>query len=181
MGRDCQSLGAGKCTITLPCAVQLTAALSSLLRTWVPMGLTISKKAIERQHQRTFNITFTGAMSRLWVLVSPDKLIIGFAFTALVIAALSEITIPHFVAAMIFSAQKGMTNDFYNNARLLVMMSCTYGLFRFAITITHCVRMSSCMVQRYKRWLLWYRESNSGQAYARTVVFYSCITGYRLF
>lgn len=43
---------------------------------------------------------------------------------------LSEITIPHFVAAMIFSAQKGMTNDFYNNARLLVMMSCTYGLFR---------------------------------------------------
>lgn len=87
-------------------------------------------QAIERQHQRTFNITFTGAMSRLWVLVSPDKLIIGFAFTALVIAALSEITIPHFVAAMIFSAQKGMTNDFYNNARLLVMMSCTYGLFR---------------------------------------------------
>nr|PNR33867.1 hypothetical protein PHYPA_023683 [Physcomitrium patens] len=86
-------------------------------------------RVIERQHQRAHNITFTGAMQRLWVLISPDKLIIGLAFAALVIAALSEITIPHFVAAMIFSAQKGMTSDFYGNAKLLVLMSCTYGLF----------------------------------------------------
>ncbi|KAG0600639.1 hypothetical protein M758_11G049700 [Ceratodon purpureus] len=97
------------------------------LRTFLPNGKWWLD--IERQHQRSYNITFTGAMSRLWVLVSPDKLIIGFAFTALVIAALSEITIPHFVAAMIFSAQKGMTSDFYNNAKLLVTMACTYGLF----------------------------------------------------
>jgi hypothetical protein len=138
-------------------------------------------RVIERQNQRPYNITFAGAMSRLWVLVSPDKLIIGFAFTALVIAAvrfsphvaekyglllaysrgrlefdscwcnitdvkmglwrcsstvylfkpqLSEITIPHFVAAMIFAAQKGMTSEFYNNAKLLVSMACMYGLFR---------------------------------------------------
>ncbi|KAG0609145.1 hypothetical protein M758_8G161500 [Ceratodon purpureus] len=97
------------------------------LQTFLPNGSWWN--VIERKHQRAFNITFTGAMSRLWVLVSPDKLIIGFAFTALVIAALSEITIPHFVAAMIFAAQKGMTSDFYNNAKLLVLMSCTYGLF----------------------------------------------------
>lgn len=44
---------------------------------------------------------------------------------------LSEITIPHFVAAMIFSAQNGLTADFYANAKLLAIMSCTYGLFRY--------------------------------------------------
>lgn len=57
------------------------------LKAFLPNGRWWS--VIERQHQRSFNITFAGAMSRLWVLVSPDKIIIGFAFTALVIAAVS--------------------------------------------------------------------------------------------
>ncbi|BFI25167.1 protein MpABC4 [Marchantia polymorpha subsp. ruderalis] len=75
------------------------------------------------------SITFISAMHRLWELISPDKLVIGTAFFALVVAALSEITIPHFVAATIFSAQGGLTDKFYKNAKLLAVMSCTYGLF----------------------------------------------------
>lgn len=103
------------------------ALLWKSLKEYLPYGRWWS--VIERHQNRTFNITFAGAMSRLWVLVSPDKVIISFAFTALVIAALSEITIPHFVAAMIFAAQKGMTAEFHKNAKLLVTMACTYGLF----------------------------------------------------
>ncbi|KAL3700057.1 hypothetical protein R1sor_018079 [Riccia sorocarpa] len=75
------------------------------------------------------SMTFLEAMRKLWELVSPDRLVIGTAFLALVIAALSEITIPHFVAATIFSAQNGLTDKFYKNVKLLALASCTYGLF----------------------------------------------------
>lgn len=63
------------------------ALLWKSLKEYLPYGRWWS--VIERHQNRTFNITFAGAMSRLWVLVSPDKVIISFAFTALVIAAVS--------------------------------------------------------------------------------------------
>lgn len=63
------------------------ALLWKTLKEFLPYGRWWSD--IERHQNRTFNITFAGAMSRLWVLVSPDKVIISFAFTALVIAAVS--------------------------------------------------------------------------------------------
>ncbi|KAH9331211.1 hypothetical protein KI387_003319, partial [Taxus chinensis] len=42
---------------------------------------------------------------------------------------ISEISIPHFVAATIFSAQSGSKVYFYRNAWVLAFMSCTFGLF----------------------------------------------------
>ncbi|KAH8974688.1 hypothetical protein BDL97_01G114600 [Sphagnum fallax] len=81
------------------------------------------------QYQQGYGITFLGAMKRLWILISPDRLVIAAAFTALIVAALSEITIPHYVAAAIFAAQSGLTDEFYRNSQLLAIMSCTYGLF----------------------------------------------------
>ncbi|KAL2651740.1 hypothetical protein R1flu_019868 [Riccia fluitans] len=81
------------------------------------------------QNEEKSSMTFVAAMRRLWELVSPDRLVVGTAFLALVIAAVSEITIPHFVAATIFSAQNGLTDKFYKNAKLLALASCTYGFF----------------------------------------------------
>ncbi|XP_059072962.1 ABC transporter B family member 26, chloroplastic isoform X3 [Cryptomeria japonica] len=68
-------------------------------------------------------------LRRIWALVAPDKLVIIGAFSALIIAAISEISIPHFVAATIFSAQSGSKVYFYRNAQLLALMCCTFGLF----------------------------------------------------
>lgn len=82
--------------------------------------------AIQDDHQQ---ISFLSAMQRLWLLIAPDRLVIGIAFFALVVAALSEIAIPHYVAATIFSAQNGLRQEFVRNARLLAVMSCTFGLF----------------------------------------------------
>jgi hypothetical protein len=65
---------------------------------------------------------------------------------------LSEITIPHYIAAAIFAAQSGLTDEFYRNSQLLAIMSCTYGLFRswqflWCISYAHCVwNKSMCLL-----------------------------------
>lgn len=82
--------------------------------------------AVQDEQQQ---VSFVCAMQRLWHLVAPDRLVIGVAFLALIVAALSEIAIPHYVAATIFSAQKGLRQQFVRNAQLLAVMSCTFGLF----------------------------------------------------
>lgn len=46
----------------------------------------------EKNTQKQYDITFVEAMQRLWALVSPDRVIIAAAFTALVVAAVSFIT-----------------------------------------------------------------------------------------
>eukprot|EP00250_Pteridium_aquilinum_P008438 c17944_g1_i1 orf=506-2728(-) len=74
-------------------------------------------------------ISFWSAMQRFWPLVAPDRVIIGIAFFALVLAALSEIAIPHYVAATIFSAQNGLSHEFVKNAKHLAVMSIAFGLF----------------------------------------------------
>lgn len=74
-------------------------------------------------------ISFLSAMQRFWPLIAPDRVIIGVAFFALVVAALSEIAIPHYVAATIFSAQNGLSHEFVKNAKQLAVMSFTFGLF----------------------------------------------------
>ncbi|CAM6105183.1 unnamed protein product [Calypogeia fissa] len=100
-----------------------------VIRSFLPYGSWWDVGDERFDQESTTSITFLDAMMRLWVLISPDKLVIAMASTALVIAALSEISIPHFVAATIFSAQSGLTEQFYRNAKLLAAMSCTYGLF----------------------------------------------------
>jgi hypothetical protein len=65
---------------------------------------------------------------------------------------LSEITIPHYVAAAIFAAQSGLTDEFHRNSQLLAIMSCTYGLFRswpflWCISYAHCLwNKSMCLL-----------------------------------
>ncbi|CAM6034214.1 unnamed protein product [Sphagnum compactum] len=105
--------------------VQVWDAIKSLL----PYGSWWDVMDKGQHQQEAYGITFVEAMKRLWILISPDRLVIAAAFTALIIAALSEITIPHYVAATIFAAQSGLRDDFYRNAKLLAVMSCTYGLF----------------------------------------------------
>jgi hypothetical protein len=105
--------------------VQVWDAIKSLL----PYGSWWDVMDKGQNQQEAYGITFVEAMKRLWILISPDRLVIAAAFTALIIAALSEITIPHYVAATIFAAQSGLRDDFHRNAKLLAVMSCTYGLF----------------------------------------------------
>ncbi|OVA20624.1 ABC transporter [Macleaya cordata] len=73
-------------------------------------------------------VTVVSALRRMWGLVAKDRWVIFAAFGALVLAALSEISIPHFLAASIFSAQNGETAVFYRNARLLVVLCFTSGI-----------------------------------------------------
>jgi hypothetical protein len=51
---------------------------------------------------------------------------------------LSEIAIPHLLAASIFSAQNGGA-VFYRNAKLLVVLCLVSGVFRFVIFCSYCL------------------------------------------
>ncbi|KAI3985660.1 hypothetical protein MKX01_033943 [Papaver californicum] len=73
-------------------------------------------------------VTVYSALSRMWELVAKDRWVIFAAFFALTFAALLEISIPHFLAASIFSAQKGETMVFYRNAQFLVVLCFTSGI-----------------------------------------------------
>ncbi|MCO5592671.1 hypothetical protein L7F22_046674 [Adiantum nelumboides] len=73
--------------------------------------------------------SFVSAMQRFWPLVAPDKVIISVAFLALVLAALSEIAIPHYITATIFSAQSGLKHEFIRNAKHLAVLCFAFGLF----------------------------------------------------
>lgn len=73
-------------------------------------------------------VTVVKALTRMWELISKDRWVIFAAFTALVVTALSEISIPHFLTASIFSAQSGEIAVFHRNVRLLVGMCITAGI-----------------------------------------------------
>ncbi|KAF7819526.1 ABC transporter B family member 26, chloroplastic-like isoform X1 [Senna tora] len=68
------------------------------------------------------------ALRRMWVLVSDERWIIFLAFGCLVIAALSEISMPSILAASIFSAQSGEAVGFYRNAQSLLVLCLTSGI-----------------------------------------------------
>ncbi|KAJ0972498.1 hypothetical protein J5N97_020457 [Dioscorea zingiberensis] len=70
----------------------------------------------------------THVLRRMWMMVADERWIIFAASAALVTAALSEISIPHFLAASIFSAQSGESMTFYRNAKLLVLLCLTSGI-----------------------------------------------------
>ncbi|XP_010251085.1 PREDICTED: ABC transporter B family member 26, chloroplastic [Nelumbo nucifera] len=74
-------------------------------------------------------VTVLFALRRMWELVANDRWIIFAAFAALILAALSEISIPHFLTASIFSAQSGETMVFRRNARLLIILCLSSGIF----------------------------------------------------
>ncbi|KAJ0096230.1 hypothetical protein Patl1_16063 [Pistacia atlantica] len=81
-------------------------------------------------------VTVWRALSKMWELVSKDRWVIYAAFSALIVAALSEICIPHFLTASIFTAQSGDIAVFHRNVRLLILLCVTSGI----------CRLKSCMV-----------------------------------
>lgn len=74
-------------------------------------------------------VTLVRALQRMWGLISNDRWVIFAAFSALVLTALTEICIPHFLTASIFSAQSGETIVFCGNVRLLVFLCVTSSIF----------------------------------------------------
>nr|GEU97148.1 ABC transporter B family member 26, chloroplastic [Tanacetum cinerariifolium] len=73
-------------------------------------------------------VTLVRALRRMWGLISTDRWVIFAAFTALILTALTEISIPHFLTASIFSAQSGNTTVFYRNVKLLIFLCVTSGI-----------------------------------------------------
>ncbi|TXG56235.1 hypothetical protein EZV62_017548 [Acer yangbiense] len=82
-------------------------------------------------------VTVWRALFKMWELVAKDRWVILAAFTALIVAALSEISIPHFLTASIFTAQSGDIAVFHRNVRLLILLCVTSGI----------CRLKSCMVK----------------------------------
>ncbi|KAK9276674.1 hypothetical protein L1049_006210 [Liquidambar formosana] len=73
-------------------------------------------------------VTVWRALGRMWELVATDRWVIFAAFSALILAAISEISIPHFLTASIFTAQSGDIVVFHRNVRLLVLLCITSGI-----------------------------------------------------
>ncbi|CAL0331535.1 unnamed protein product [Lupinus luteus] len=72
-------------------------------------------------------ITVWRALAKMWHLVSRDRWVIFAAFTALIVAAVSEISIPHFMTASIFSAQNADITVFHRNVRFGIR-GCCFGI-----------------------------------------------------
>ncbi|CAI0463297.1 unnamed protein product [Linum tenue] len=73
-------------------------------------------------------VTVWKALGRMWQLVAQDRWVIFAAFSALILAALSEISIPHYLTASIFTAQSADVTTFHRNVRLLVLLCATSGI-----------------------------------------------------
>ncbi|KAH7446527.1 hypothetical protein KP509_01G060800 [Ceratopteris richardii] len=73
--------------------------------------------------------SFMSAMQRFRPLMAPDAILIGAAFVALIVAALSEIAIPHYMAATIFCVQSGLRHEFIQNTKHLAFFTLMFGLF----------------------------------------------------
>ncbi|KAK7373274.1 hypothetical protein VNO80_06674 [Phaseolus coccineus] len=68
------------------------------------------------------------ALRRIWELVADERRVAFVAVVSLVIAALSEISMPSILAASIFSAQSGETVAFSRNALFLLLLCLTSGI-----------------------------------------------------
>ncbi|VFQ87694.1 unnamed protein product [Cuscuta campestris] len=73
-------------------------------------------------------VTVVRALRRMWELIAEDRWLIFSAFAALVVTALSEISIPHFLTASIFSAQSSSIPVFHRNVRLLAVLCVVAGV-----------------------------------------------------
>ncbi|XP_052195541.1 ABC transporter B family member 26, chloroplastic-like [Diospyros lotus] len=101
------------------------------IRSILPGGSWWSLSALTEEGEKTKAakpVTVFLALRRIWVLVSDDGWVICVAFASLVIAALSEISIPNIVAASVFSAQSGKTAVFYRNSQLLLLLCVATGI-----------------------------------------------------
>ncbi|KAK6160257.1 hypothetical protein DH2020_003638 [Rehmannia glutinosa] len=77
-------------------------------------------------------VTVLRALKKMWELIAQDRWVVFTAFVALIVTAVSEISIPHYLTASIFSAQSSTIALFHQNVRLLVMLCITAGICRMA-------------------------------------------------
>ncbi|KAK9119819.1 hypothetical protein Scep_017912 [Stephania cephalantha] len=73
-------------------------------------------------------VTVVSALRRMWDLIAQDWWVVLVAFVGLVVAALSEISIPHYLTASVFSAQSGEAMVFRRNAQLLILFCVAAGI-----------------------------------------------------
>ncbi|KAL8037769.1 hypothetical protein ABFX02_11G059500 [Erythranthe guttata] len=73
-------------------------------------------------------VTVIRALRKMWELVAEDRWVVFFAFVALIITAVSEVSIPHYLTASIFSAQSSTIPLFHQNVRRLVLLCITAGI-----------------------------------------------------
>nr|GMD95444.1 ABC transporter B family member 26, chloroplastic [Ipomoea batatas] len=75
-------------------------------------------------------VTVIRALQKMWELIAEERWLIFSAFAALIVTALSEISIPHFLTASIFSAKSSSVPVFYRNVRILAVLSIVAGVCR---------------------------------------------------
>ncbi|XP_050276535.1 ABC transporter B family member 26, chloroplastic isoform X1 [Quercus robur] len=73
-------------------------------------------------------VTVLQALVRMWHLVAQDRWVIFTAFATLIVAALAQIAIPHYLTASIFTAQSSEVAVFHRNVRLLIVLCITSGI-----------------------------------------------------
>ncbi|KAL5864333.1 hypothetical protein ACOSQ3_001847 [Xanthoceras sorbifolium] len=100
------------------------------LRSVLPGGSwwNLSGNADEVEDLTAKPITVPVALSRMWSLIGDDKWLIYLAVASLIVAAVSEISMPSILAASIFSAQRGETVVFSRSLRFLVMLCVVSGI-----------------------------------------------------
>ncbi|KAH9790933.1 ABC transporter B family member 26 [Citrus sinensis] len=65
----------------------------------------------------------------MWNLIGRDKWIVLVAVASLIVAAVSEITMPRILAEAVFSAQREEAMVFHKSSRFLVLLCVTSGIF----------------------------------------------------
>ncbi|XVF60231.1 hypothetical protein PTKIN_Ptkin08bG0028100 [Pterospermum kingtungense] len=73
-------------------------------------------------------VTVWIAVKRMWSLVGDDKWIVFLALGALIIAAVSEISMPRVLTASIFSANSGESAAFFRSSRMLILLLIISGI-----------------------------------------------------
>ncbi|KAJ0052497.1 hypothetical protein Pint_02804 [Pistacia integerrima] len=73
-------------------------------------------------------ITVRIALCRMWTLIGHEQWLLYIAVAALIVAAVSEISMPSLLAASVFSAQRGETMVFLRSSRFLLMLCVTSGI-----------------------------------------------------
>ncbi|CAN6572280.1 unnamed protein product [Malus baccata var. baccata] len=90
----------------------------------------LSEHEEERSSTAAEPVTLLHALCRMWDLVETrsSRWVIFIAFSSLIIAALSEISMPSILTESIFAAQSGNAVVFYRNSKLLAFLCITSGI-----------------------------------------------------
>ncbi|KAK6928385.1 ABC transporter-like, ATP-binding domain, partial [Dillenia turbinata] len=78
--------------------------------------------------EKTKKNTVLAAVERMWALIGDDRWVVFVAFGSLIVAAISEISMPNLLATSIFSAQNGQTVVFNRNCQLLLLLCFVSGI-----------------------------------------------------